>query len=135
VSEQNASIEAAACVDGIVALADWAETRAAAAGADNPAFIRLCVEEATTNIFMHGFDDDPSRHRIRLEVEAADGGVRCTIVDDGRPFDPASARDPESAANIDEVRIGGRGIPLMRKFSKSIRYERRDGLNRLVLTF
>ena len=49
------------------------------------------------------------------------------------PFDPASARIKEKAAQ--ELDLGGMGLSIIRKSVSSVLYGRKDGRNRLFLSF
>lgn len=136
-SDGLARIEAQADKDVITDLAEWAEARAArlALNDETQSLIRLCIEEAVTNIIRHAYDDGPAHHVICVE-SGTENGAPCFIVsDDGRPFDPVAADEPGREGNILDATVGGRGIRLMRKFTKAMRYDRRDGRNHLTLFF
>jgi anti-sigma regulatory factor (Ser/Thr protein kinase) len=51
----------------------------------------------------------------------------------GVAFDPLQASDPKLPSSIDEARVGGLGLMLVRHFAKSAHYERVDGRNRLCI--
>ncbi len=124
--------------DAITPMADWAEARAAALGLDAGTVfaVRLCVEEAVTNIVRYAYDGEPGDHHvIGLDADLRDGSACFSVVDGGRPFDPVSAEEPGREGTILDATVGGRGIRLMRQFTKAMRYERRDGRNRLTLVF
>lgn len=114
----------------------WLRHVAADAGIDAETLsdAELCLNEAAANIILHAHDD-PDRHPILVELEAADRAVRMTIVDDGRPFNPLEATEPVPAPSLDDSREGGFGIHLMRSFATDIRYRRENSRNVLTLTF
>ena len=131
------TIEVIAVKVVVVELAEWAANWAGAQGLDTETIfaVRLCVEEAVTNIVLYAYD--PGRIPGRVGVNAlrtADGAV-ITIIDYGHPFDAATAPDPGREGEIEEATIGGRGLRLMREFSQGLSYERRGVQNRLTLTF
>jgi serine/threonine-protein kinase RsbW len=86
------------------------------------------------NVIMYG---GGARDRLEIAVEVENNGATLVarIVDNGRPFDPTEAPRPPMASSLAQVRIGNLGIHLMRSFASSMRYERRDGCNRLTLQF
>jgi anti-sigma regulatory factor (Ser/Thr protein kinase) len=131
------TVELTAGMAAITAAADWIDAwaRAHELGADAAFAMRLCVEEAVTNIVSYAYDDDPGRHVLAVEAVAEAGGARVTIVDDGRPFDAAAAHDPGREGSIETATVGGRGIRLMRSFSRGLSHTRSAGRNRLSLTF
>ena len=129
-------LEVPATVEGIGALAGWLDAlRAVRPVPDDVAFaIRLCLEEAMTNVVFHAYPDGAPGP---LAVEAEDTGaeLRFTVIDAGRPFDPAAAEAGPMTGTIEDVPVGGQGLTLIRAFASGIDYERRDGRNRLRLTF
>jgi serine/threonine-protein kinase RsbW len=95
----------------------------------------LCLEEAVTNIFMHGAIADPSATPVSLTILAGAPHLTICLEDEGRPFDPTAAAPPPAATSLETAPIGGLGIPLMRKMTSAMSYERKGGRNRLILRF
>lgn len=94
--------------------------------------VRLCVEEAFTNIVSYAFDGGD--HDITLEIHPLPSEVEVVLSDDGRPFDPLAV-EASSAATLETASIGGRGILLIKKFTARQSYLRQGGLNVLTLGF
>ena len=62
------------------------------------------------------------------------GGIRMVFTDNGMPFDPTKdVETPDVGAAMEDRQIGGLGIFMVKKMSKSISYERRDGKNVLTV--
>ena len=62
------------------------------------------------------------------------GGIRMVFTDDGTPFDPTNdVETPNLGAAVEDRQIGGLGIFMVKKMSKSVVYERRDGKNVLTV--
>jgi anti-sigma regulatory factor (Ser/Thr protein kinase) len=101
--------------------------------------IRLCLEEAFSNIVRHGFFDGMDGSEvgkdIHLTLERIDGAVMMTIEDGGIAFDPRSVPAPAVSQSIEDAIVGGQGINLMRQFAQQLDYERLDRRNRLRLRF
>lgn len=93
---------------------------------------QLAVEEIGTNIIKYGYDDR-QEHPITLRVECGSDAVRLRFLDDGRPFDVRQVPEPDPGLSLDERKAGGWGISLVRRLSRSMDYERRDGRNVLTL--
>lgn len=93
--------------------------------------LELAVDEAVTNIILYGYPSSNGRIWISCGVEG--GMVRVQIEDEGVPFDPTEAAEPDLERDADERPIGGLGIHLIREMTDELRYERRDGRNILVL--
>ncbi len=93
----------------------------------------LVLEEAMMNIVMHGFEQ-PGDQRVELAVTLPTGAVCLRLEDEGKAFDPRSAAEPTVAPSLAEAQPGGQGIPLMRRFTRSMDYERIGGRSVLTLT-
>lgn len=94
--------------------------------------LALIVEELVTNIVKYGYagaDAGP----LKLTVKLDDGRVVGTLVDAGAPFDPTSMAAPDVEAEMEERRIGGLGVHLVRTMSEDFTYRRDDGHN--VISF
>jgi len=117
-------------------LAPWAEdfVRAAGLPSDRLFAIQLCVEEAVANVIRHSGAADGCED-ISVELVRAEDQVLATVADRGRSFDPTAAPAFCKPASIAEASAGRFGIHLMRTFADEMRYERRDGWNRLTLRF
>jgi serine/threonine-protein kinase RsbW len=55
------------------------------------------------------------------------------IEDDGIPFDPVLTEAPDLECRIEDCKIGGLGIHLIKKLMDEIRYERVNDVNILYL--
>lgn len=61
--------------------------------------------------------------------------LRVKFCDNGKPFDPTGAGDPDVTLPAEKRSIGGLGIFMVRRMTSSMRYEYRDGWNMLTLVF
>lgn len=55
------------------------------------------------------------------------------IRDDGRAFDPLAVEPPDISAAVADRQVGGLGVFMVRKMSKSVDYVRKDGCNVLTI--
>jgi anti-sigma regulatory factor (Ser/Thr protein kinase) len=92
----------------------------------------LAIEEMATNILKFGYDDTKV-HEILLRVEVLPKRLLLIIEDDGHEFNPLNAPEPDVSLPAERRTPGGLGIHLVRKFAEDMRYERRDGHNRLTI--
>jgi anti-sigma regulatory factor (Ser/Thr protein kinase) len=90
----------------------------------------LCLDELVTNIIQHG-----AARTLTVSVERAGADLEITVEDDGRPFDPTAAVLPPIPHTLEEATPGGRGLLLVRTIARNLRYEHRDGANRVTLAF
>jgi anti-sigma regulatory factor (Ser/Thr protein kinase) len=104
------------------------------AGADEATTfdVRLAVDEACTNVAMHGYAGaGPGPIGVVLESDGV--RIRVTITDHGVPFRPERVEPPDLAADVDRA-PGGLGWHLIRQVTDEIEYHSdRDSGNRLVL--
>jgi anti-sigma regulatory factor (Ser/Thr protein kinase) len=116
-------------------LAGWIKAKAPHELTANISFaVQLCLEEAIANIIMHGGAKD-DRLEIAIELEHNGRTLVARIEDNGGEFDPAQFPPPLLARSLEEAKVGGLGIHLMRSFANGMHYERREGRNRLILRF
>lgn len=94
--------------------------------------IELALHEVCINIIRYGF---PGRSgEIYLKVTADEGEVKIEIRDNGIPFDPSGAGEPDLEAKIRRGDRGGYGIFLSRRLMDEFDYRREDGENILRLS-
>jgi anti-sigma regulatory factor (Ser/Thr protein kinase) len=93
----------------------------------------LVFEEITANIIAHGAPD-ARELEVCVSLEIAGDRFVLTFEDNGVPFDPRSRPDPPPQKSLDEARIGGYGLMLVRRAARSMDYLRTvDGHNRLIV--
>ncbi len=89
--------------------------------------IQLAVDEAVTNIIMHGYAGKPGT--IALTVTVDGGVVHVEIRDRAPAFNPLTIKEPDLTADLADRVVGGMGIFLIRKVMDSVEYEFADGEN------
>ena len=90
----------------------------------------LALEEILSNVIRHGYEA-LGNHEISVCIRLEKGRVDLQVEDDGREFDPLSAPAVDVGVPLEERRVGGLGIHLLRKVAAEIRYRRAGGRNRL----
>lgn len=94
--------------------------------------VLLSVDEAATNVVMHGYEGTTGQ--IEVELEAADGGVILRLRDTAPAFDPLSIPPPDLDVPLEERQIGGLGIHLIRNSMDEVSYRRTEaGENELTM--
>ena len=97
--------------------------------------LNLALDELITNVVLYGYEDDAT-HEIRVVLSVSNGALHAELVDDGKPFDPIE-NSPELQAPelpVEDRRIGGLGLHLVRKMMDSVEYRRDGHHNRLSLS-
>jgi anti-anti-sigma factor len=96
--------------------------------------IQVALDEFVYNPIVYGFPQlGAGEGAGELRVELDGDRVRLTISDNGPPFDPLAFADPDTALSVEERQIGGLGIHLVRQMMDEVSYERREGMNVVVL--
>lgn len=112
----------------------FVETSASKLGASEDAVgeMVLAVNEAVTNILLHGYRSRPGNIEIAVE---GDGNRLIVCLRDRAPlYDPTSVPPPNLALTLDERPLGGLGVHMMRQFTDELRYDvTPDGANELRL--
>ncbi|PWC37964.1 hypothetical protein TSO352_08455 [Azospirillum sp. TSO35-2] len=93
----------------------------------------LCFDELITNIVSYGYGDGGT-HEIRVRLEADGAELRAEVEDDADAFDPfAEAPAPDLTGDLDDRRIGGLGVFLVKKTMDRAAYRREGGRNLVLL--
>ena len=93
--------------------------------------IRLATEEALANVVNHAYPHGQGGVSLTL---AEDGtSLIATIVDQGIPFDILSMERPDLEADIEDRKIGGLGVFLIRELMDEVSWHRDGGSNVLEL--
>lgn len=95
--------------------------------------VNLSVDELLTNTISYGYDDD-ARHLIAVAVRMEEDALVVEISDDGAPFDPSDAPEPDTEASLEDRPIGGLGVFLVRQMMDDVAYRREAGRNVVTLT-
>jgi serine/threonine-protein kinase RsbW len=93
----------------------------------------LCSAEVVTNIMNYACSDHAQRIFLHLGWQGQD--VALDVEDEGSQFDPRQVPAPARATTVQDARVGGWGIPIVRHFSDGLRYRHEDGRNCLTLLF
>jgi len=92
---------------------------------------QLAVEEAVTNIIVHGYENTAGE--IVITCRAGPVEISIQLEDRAVPFNPLLMPEPDLEQNIEEREIGGLGIFLARQIMSDIQYRFDDGKNILTM--
>jgi serine/threonine-protein kinase RsbW len=92
----------------------------------------LVANEVVANTISYGYPRGV-RGEIALRIGKANGDAVLEIEDDGAAFNPLEIPEPPQPASLEESRIGGLGVLLLRRSMAQCEYQRRDGRNVLIL--
>lgn len=94
--------------------------------------LNVALDEMLSNIIKYGYTDD-AIHEIRIRFSFTGPMLVVEIEDDGQPFDPCAAAPVDVDAPMEERKVGGLGIHIVRNLMTEVGYARVDGRNRLVM--
>ncbi len=95
--------------------------------------LRLVSEEALINIIKYAYDKGCGELKIDCETINNDT-IFIEISDTGTAFDPLQKEDPDITLPVEERRVGGLGIFIIKNIMDTVDYKRKDGKNILTLT-
>jgi anti-sigma regulatory factor (Ser/Thr protein kinase) len=83
--------------------------------------IVLCADEAVNNVIRHAHQDRPQAF-VQIQCRVLPDGIEIQLLDEGEPFDITAVpyMDPG------ELRVGGRGVFLMRSLMDELSCQPRD---------
>ncbi|HOW35084.1 MAG TPA: SpoIIE family protein phosphatase [Candidatus Omnitrophota bacterium] len=93
--------------------------------------IQIACEEALVNVINYAYPGKDGE--LAVTYVNQDNCFEIEIIDSGIPFDPLSLPEPDIHAPLEERKIGGLGIFMMRKIMDEVRYRRENGKNVLTL--
>ena len=95
--------------------------------------ISVAAEEIFVNIANYAYTPGKGIATVRLTISQDPAVATITFIDRGTPFDPLKKEDPDVTLSAEERAIGGLGIYMTKKTMDEVRYEYKDGQNRLTL--
>lgn len=108
--------------------------------------LTISLDEALTNVVCYAFNhslflaaDDRTKPQatpcmILLRCLIWPTRIQVEMIDNGIPYDPTKATTPALPASVENARLGGLGLRLMRHYLSDISYSRRGDKNYLILS-
>ena len=94
--------------------------------------IDLALEEAMANVIMYAYPEG-TQGDVTLSMKVEGNAIRMEISDRGVPFNPLQQQEANLDVPLEERKIGGLGIHLIKEIMDSVAYEYREGFNVLRL--
>jgi serine/threonine-protein kinase RsbW len=110
--------------DQLAQLATFVAVAAAEVGFDETQVnrIELAVDEACSNIIDHAYQGDSGTIQLEVDIEPQ-RQLTVVLIDQGESFDPEHVPAYAPCTSLDEAKIGGLGIHLMRQAMDNVCYE------------
>lgn len=101
--------------------------------------LNLALEEAVVNVMSYAYPGERDKPIWLVAVYDNDGSgiseITFTLKDNGIPFDPTEADEPDVTLSAEERNIGGLGIFLVQQMMSSVEYKRTDTQNVLTMVY
>lgn len=95
--------------------------------------LRLACEEVVVNVINYAYPDSQGSVTISYDFIPERGQLDIIISDSGIPFNPLEKEDPDISIPMEDRKIGGLGIFMVRSVMDSLEYSREDGKNILIM--
>jgi anti-sigma regulatory factor (Ser/Thr protein kinase) len=100
------------------------------------AHVDLCLTEIVTNCIIHGYARIPApADAVIVSFTRQSAQVVCCIDDRGVAFDPLAHELVPLPTSLDDAKVGGSGLRLVRRFADQLDYRRESGINHLTVVF
>ena len=128
------SLHVKATLKNLARIRCFVEQTATALGVEQAAIpdLLLAVDEAATNIIVHGYQGQEGP--LEVEIECQGDALLIRLRDAAAPFDPTAIPPPDLSLPLEERPIGGMGIYLMRRCMDEVTHScPPQGGNELIL--
>ncbi len=95
--------------------------------------IDVAIDELFANIANYAYNPEVGEATVSVRTEEDPLAVVITFKDNGKPYDPLSNAEPDVNASVEDRKIGGLGIFIVKKTMDDIVYEYKDGQNILKI--
>ena len=95
--------------------------------------INLELDELITNTVTHGSFEAGIDPRIDIHLRVESDILILTMEDNGKPFDPTFATEPNTTSPLESREVGGLGLHLVKSLADRVSYEFVEGKNRSTL--
>lgn len=122
------SLTVAADLKNLLAIREFLKPLASASGLSKEATIDLitAVDEAATNIIVHGYHHAPEQ-TIDIRAERLADGLRVRLLDRAPAYDPTHRPPPDTSIPLEERSVGGLGVYMMQLSVDELSYRPRPG--------
>jgi anti-sigma regulatory factor (Ser/Thr protein kinase) len=97
--------------------------------------LQIAVEEALVNVFSYAYPEGNGEVEVSCRFDEHVNRLVIEITDSGMPFDFSSVPAPDRSTDLDQRRLGGFGVPLMKEFADEVHIYRSGSRNILRLCF
>ena len=89
----------------------------------------IAIDEIYSNIVRYSGATEAT-----ISIHKIDNALKLQFKDNGKPYNPLEAEEPDITASAEDRTIGGLGIFMVKKMLDDVAYEYNDNINILTLT-
>lgn len=89
----------------------------------------VAVDEIYSNICRYS-----GATETKVEISKEENALLLRFLDNGKPYNPLDAEEPDITASVEDRAIGGLGIFMVKKMLDKVEYEYKEGRNIITLT-
>ena len=94
----------------------------------------VAIEELFVNVARYAYEGGEGTVSLGIDFDQGTQTLTFRMSDQGVPFDPLGAPDPDITLSAEEREIGGLGIFITKKTMDTIEYTYENGENILIMT-
>ncbi len=91
----------------------------------------VCYDEIFSNCAKYAYANKKGKIKVNLDI--SEEQIALTISDSGEPFNPLEKNDADVSSSLENRKIGGLGIHMVKKFMDQYHYYYQDNKNVLIL--
>ncbi len=95
--------------------------------------LAIAFEEIVVNVINYGYPDKHGEVEIDCTVIENPHALRIRVTDSGGEFNPLAREDPNIHAPVEERKIGGLGIYMVKQIMDSVDYKYENKMNILTM--
>ena len=101
---------------------------------DETTRIAIAVEEIFANVAMYAYSPDVGAVKVISTITPEPLSVSIAFIDRGKPYNPLTNEVPDTTLPLDDRKVGGLGVHIVKKFMDTVTYSRENGQNILTIT-
>lgn len=95
--------------------------------------ILISIDELFINIAHYAYEERTGEAILLMELSEDEKRIRMVLKDRGTPFNPLEKEDPDTDLSLEERKIGGLGIFMVKDYMDHLEYRYEDSYNTLIM--
>ena len=93
----------------------------------------IALDELMSNVARYAYGPKEGNITVSLDILENPRRAVLTLSDEGMPYDPLKKEDPDVTLSVEERKIGGLGIYIVKKSMDEMTYSYEDGKNIITI--